>query len=55
VVDTTNYFVMEALETVSGLEVSWPVTGAPDWTGAEYTGGGTLDLATIRVAAEWTD
>lgn len=51
----TDYFVMEAYNTTLGYAVAWVVTGSPDWTGAEYTGGGTLDLATIRVAAEWTD
>jgi hypothetical protein len=34
--------------------VGWTVTGSPDFTGAHYSGPGTLVRPTIRVIATWT-
>lgn len=36
---------------VSGVRVSWTSTGAPDWTGASYTGPGGPPTA-IRLVTE---
>lgn len=50
----TRYFVMIGKSNLTGTWASpWVVTGAPDTTGAQYPGPGTVDATTIRILNDW--
>lgn len=50
-----TYYKMRGMDQVTdGLYATWVVTGAPDFTGAQYSGGLNLPLRAIAIVATWT-
>ena len=50
----TVYYTMTGVDAVLTTEGSWTVSSAPDFTGAQYTGGLATPLRNIRSSPPFT-
>jgi len=48
-----HHFKMVGQDAVTTATGTWVVTGTPDFTGAQYTGGLTTPLRNIAISEEW--